>query len=509
MPYTRRLPGTVDVDVLFEGVPLRDAFAANNLDDLMRLLATLLSLFFVGSTAAANDKPNVLFIAIDDLNDWVGCQGGHPDTITPHIDALAERGVLFTNAHCQAPICGPSRASLFTGLRPSTTGIYGQIKDKSLKSLVDATGIVLIPDYFEEHGYHTMAAGKLYHNGDAAGTFDEYGAPKSMGPKPEKRFKYDPDWFEDRIGSTQTDWGAYPELDEQMPDYRIASYGVEQLGEKRTEPFFLAVGFCRPHVPLYAPKKWFDLHPVEGLTTPPYKADDWDDLPGISKRVNEAPMMPAMDWVLREGEWPNIVQAYLACVTFADHQVGRVMQALEASPYAKNTIVILWSDHGYHLGEKGRFAKQSMWERSSKVNLIIVAPGVTGGGRCDQPVELLDLYPTLTDLCGLPANPMNEGRSLAPLLENPAAAWPHAAITTYGPGNHGIQDRHYRYIRYEDGSEELYDHRSDPNEWTNVAEDPKHASVIRSLQGHLPKVNARNAEGSTYDFNEYFKEVLR
>ena len=400
----------------------------NHLVPLVHLLSPgLLSLGLLPSISAAQDKPNIVFIAIDDLNDWVGCQGGHPNTITPNIDALAKRGVLFTNAHCQAPICGPSRASIFTGRRPSTTGIYGQIRDQQLKSLADAQGITLIPDYFEEHGYHTMAAGKLYHNGDGAKTFDEYGPPRDMGPKPKKRFKYNASWFKDRIGSTQTDWAPFPQSDEIMPDHKIASYGVAKLGEKREAPFFLAVGFCRPHVPWYAPKKWFDYHPIDGITTPPYKPDDWDDLPEISKRVNVAPMMPAMDWVLKEKEWENIVQAYLACVTFVDHQVGRVVRALEASPHAKNTIIVLWSDHGYHLGEKGRFAKQSMWERSSKVNLIIVAPDGARGGRCTRPVQLLDLYPTLTELCELPRNKMNEGHSLVTLLKNPAAQWPHAS----------------------------------------------------------------------------------
>ncbi len=455
------------------------------------------------------DKPNILFIAIDDLNDWIGCQGGHPNTITPNIDALAKRGVLFTNAHCQAPICGPSRASLFTGLRPSTTGIYGQIQDKKLKSLCDARGITLIPDYFEAHGYHTMAAGKLYHGGDKAKTFDEYGPPKSMGPKPKKRFKYNAAWFEDRIGSTQTDWAAYPESDEMMPDHKIAGYGVKKLSEEHHEPFFLAVGFCRPHVPWYVPQQWFDLHPVKDLETPPYKADDWDDLPEISKRVNVAPMMPAMDWVLEEKEWKNIVQAYLACVTFVDHQVGRVVKALDESPHAENTIIVLWSDHGYHLGEKGRFAKQSIWERSSKVNLIIVAPNGARGQKCSHAVELLDLYPTLTELCGLPPNKENEGESLVSLLKKPAGPWQHAAITTYGPNNHAVRDARYRYVRYEDGSQELYDHHADPNEWHNIAGDPEHMATITALEVYLPTVNAKNAKGSTYNFNEYFKQALK
>lgn len=459
-------------------------------------------------------RPNVLFIAIDDLNDYVGCLEGHPNAQTPHIDGLAARGTLFTNAHCQAPICGPSRASLMTGLRPSTSGIYGQISDRRIRAASAATAqAVFLPDYLETYGYRTAGCGKIYHNGDRAETFDEFGHGTNFGPKPAKRFHYDPDWFADRHGGTQTDWGAYPDRDEKMPDHQTADWIIEWLQNAADEPdatpFFLAAGFVRPHVPWYAPQPWFDRHPLPGIATPPYTSDDWDDLPPISRAVNVAPMMPAMDWVLDGGHWPAILQAYLACTTFTDHQVGRILQALEASPFADRTIVVLWSDHGYHVGEKGRFAKQSLWECSSHVPLIIAGPGLPRGQKCDRPVQLLDLYPTLLALLELPANSRNEGHSLLPLLENPHAEWPHAAVTTYGPNNHAVQTERYRYIRYADGAEEFYDHRNDPNEWNNVAAEPSHQAVIDSLKVHLPAVNAPNARGSSYNFNDYFRRVLR
>ncbi len=454
------------------------------------------------STASA---PNVLLIAIDDLNDWVGCMGGHPDARTPNIDRLASRGTLFTNAHCQAPICGPSRASLFSGLLPSTSGIYGQIADNKLRQASDIMRTVtLLPDYLEQHGYRTMACGKLFHNGDAAGVFQDYGGHASFGPKPDKRFKYDPAWFPEKIGGTQTDWGAFPESDEQMPDFKIARYGVDRLAEDHDAPFLLAVGFMRPHVPWYCPQKWFDMHPIETIDLPPYRADDLDDVPEISRRVNELPAMPTTRWAIEAGEWRNIVQSYLACTTFVDAQVGKVLDALQESRYADNTVVILWSDHGYHLGEKNRFAKQALWDRANRVPLIIATASSNEAATCDRPVGLIDLYPTILDLCGLPANAMNEGHSLVPLLHDPHRDWQHPTVTTYGRNNHAVQSGRYRFYRYEDGSMELYDHRTDPNEWNNIASQRSSADVIARLGAALPKRNAPPAKFIKYPTNNYF-----
>ncbi len=476
---------------------------------------TALAVFIVvgGAPALGGEtpraRPNVLFIAIDDLNDWVGCLDGHPNAKTPNIDSLAERGVLFTNAHCQAPICGPTRASLFTGLYPATTGIYLQIDDPDIRDSSPATKVAtFLPDYFEQHGYKTMGVGKLFHQGDKAGVFQEYGGRfEGSGPKPKKRFHYDPKWF-GKPGSTQTDWGAYPERDDQMPDYKSAKWAIERLNRTHDKPFFLAVGFVRPHVPWYVPKKWLDMHPIEGIKTPPYKPDDFDDIPEMAARVADVPMMPTTEWMKETNQWRAAVQAYLACTTWTDHWVGEVVRALENSPYADNTIVVLWSDHGYHLGEKNRFAKQAIWERDTRVPLIIAGPGVEGGKRCARPVGLIDLYPTLLSMCGLPGNPQNEGRDLSPLLEDPGREWNHPAITSYGPVNHTVRSDRYRYIRYEGGAEEFYDMKNDPNEWTNLAGDPGYADEIAAHRKHLPKNPAPLAEKSRYGINEYFKERL-
>lgn len=450
--------------------------------------------------------PNVLFLAIDDLNDWLGCMKGHPNAKTPNIDRLAASGMLFTNAHCQAPICGPSRASLMTGLRPSSTGIYGQINDKKIR-LADSSmaDIVFLPQYFAKHGYKTMGKGKLFHHFAPEGTFQEMGGREGgFGPKPEKRFKYDPEWFGKPKG-TQTDWGAFPEKDEDMIDHQTADWAIQRLQQSHEQPFFLAAGFIRPHVPFYAPQKWFDLYPLDSIQLPPYLQGDQGDIPAISQAVHDIPPMPTTEWAKKEGEWKAIVQAYLACISFVDHQVGKVLDALEASPYADNTLIVLWSDHGYHIGEKNRFAKHSLWEEATKVPLLMAGPGIPAGQSCSKPVELLDLYPTLLDLCNLPPNARNEGESIRPLLTDPSQDWEHAAITTYGWRNHAIKTERYRYLLFEDGSEEFYDHQEDENEWHNRASESRYESIKAALKAQLPQEDQPWSPATSAGANDYFK----
>ncbi len=361
----------------------------------------------------SSGKPNVLFIAVDDLNDWVGVMNGHPNAKTPNLDKLAGSGVLFTSAHCQAPLCGPSRASLMTGLRPSTTGIYGMIHDDSIRSNNEVTKeILFLPEYFRNQGYHTMGVGKLFHTHAPRGAFNESGGrEKGFGPLPEERFVWDGyGTGDENYGRTSTDWGAFPEADSMMPDYRSSQWAIERLSRDYEQPFFLALGFLRPHVPLYVPQKWFDLHPVEDLSMPPYKEDDLDDIPPVGLMINDLPMMPSTQWAIENKEWAHIVQAYLACVSFVDHQVGEVIKALENSKYKNNTVIVLWSDHGYRLGEKGTFAKHCLWEEATNAPLMFAGPGISIGKVIDQPVEMLSIYPTLLDLCGfLLMTEMREG----------------------------------------------------------------------------------------------------
>lgn len=478
----------------------------------MKKLFSIFSLpFAIIPALVASEKPNVVFIAIDDLNDWVGCMGGHPQVKTPNIDLLAKKSMLFTNANCQAPISGPSRASVMTGIQPFNSGNYFQLGDGDIKKANMLTReAIFLPDYFELFGYKTMGVGKILHNGDKAKVFDEFGGVFSMyGPTPEKRFKYDPAWFEEKTGNTQTDWGAFPENDSLMTDYKSAAWAVRKLKEKHEKPFFLAIGFIRPHVPWYVPQEWFDMFPASYIKTPPYKPNDMDDVPEFGRQVADVPMMPTTEWAIQTKQWKDMVQAYLACIAFVDAQVGKVIDALEKSEYKDNTIVVLWSDHGYHLGEKGRFAKQAIWERDTRTPLIIHTPAMKCGTSANAPVGLIDIYPTLTDLCGLPRNKLAEGNSLMPLLDNPNAEWSHVALSTYGIGNIAIRDKQYRFIQYEDGSQELYDMINDPNEWKNLAGKRKYKNVKSALSRHIPAKWEKNSAYSTNNVNNHFKKKYK
>ena len=444
-------------------------------------------------------SPNVLFIAIDDLNTWQGFMG-HPHAKTPNLDKLAQAGTVFSRAYCQAPLCGPSRASLMSGLYPSSTGIYGQIQDANLREAhPNLKNLEFLPEYFGTRGYKTMGVGKLFHQHAPEGVFEiSAGRVSGFGPKPEERFKWDQK-------GTSTDWGAFPESDSLMPDYQSANWAVERLKEDHQRPFFLAVGFLRPHVPWYVPPSWFEAYPLAKSYTPPYQVNDQEDIPEIARRVAEVPMMPTTEWAKENGEWNAICQAYLACITFVDTQVGKILQALESSQYAENTLIVLWSDHGYHLGEKNRFAKHSLWEPATHVPLIFAGEGIPEGQNCRQAVQLLDLYPTLLELCGLPANPHNEGNSLVPLIENPGLFWPYPAISTYGKTNHALRWGNFRYIQYEDRSEELYDLATDPFEWKNQAPNPYYKKIIKIFQGWTPDTNETWSPFSQYSVIPYFK----
>jgi iduronate 2-sulfatase len=453
----------------------------------------------------ATTQPNILFIAIDDLNDWLGCMDGHPNAQTPHMDKLAAEGVLFTNAHCQAPLCGPSRASMMSGMRPSSTGIYGMIDDNLIRTDNPATeDVVFLPEFLKMHGYYTMGIGKLFHEHAPDNQFDESGGRyRGFGPSPKKKFVWHGDGGPG-YGRTSTDWGPYPEYDSLMPDHQSAEWAIERLNREYDQPFFLGVGFLRPHAPWYVPQHWFDLYNVDELAMPPYKADDLADVPPVALELNDLPMMPTTDWAIETDNWKDIVHAYLACVSFVDYQVGKIIDALKDSPHAENTIVVVWSDHGYRLGQKGTFAKHSLWEEATKAPLMFYGPGIKSGQVVSEAVEMLSIYPTLLELCGLPEHGKNEGVTLVPFLKGQPVKKDHVAITTHGKDNHSVKFRNYRYTRYEDGGEELYDHTKDPNEWNNLAENPDYNRIKQQLMEHLPKVNLPWAEHSSYSFQPYF-----
>ena len=436
-------------------------------------------------SAAAPTRPNGVLNAIDDLNDWVGVLDGHPQARTPHLDALAKRGVLFTNAHCQAPVCTPSRASLFTGLLPSTTGMY--FLQPALSRVAELDGVTTLVERFAEEGYATLGVGKLYHGGGEARYFDEYGgAMGGFGPSPLEKLSY-PD------GHPLWDWGPYPRTDAEMPDSKVAEWAEEKLAAERDEPFLLAVGFWRPHVPMCVPQSWFDaIGREQDVRLPDVPADDREDLPPYATALTVGLPAPRHEWMLEHDAWRGAVHAYLASTAFVDAQIGRVLAALDEGPHADDTIVVLLSDHGFHLGEKGRWAKRSLWEESTRVPLIIAGAGIAPALRA-APVGLVDVYPTLLDLCGLEPAPDLDGHSLVPVMGDPVAPWPHAAITTFGPGNHAVRTARWRLIRYADGSEELYDHDRDAGEWNALA---GHEAVRVELREHLPAENAVPVDGS-------------
>jgi arylsulfatase A-like enzyme len=466
-----------------------------NLSRIRIAVFCCLLLLLLTGRAPAEDaaKPNVLFIAIDDLNDWVGFLDGHPQAKTPNMDRLAERGVVFSNAHCQAPICNPSRVSLMTGTRPSTTGIYllGPTDfRKACPLLRDVKETPTLPEHFAANGYRTIGGGKIYHGATSRETFQEYGPRGGSGAFPKEKLNYPK-------GVKLWDWGRFPERDEQQGDHGVATWAVDRLAEPQEKPFFLAVGFFRPHVPLYASGKWWDVVGAQDdILLPKTLASDNADIVDFARKLTWSGLAPRHGWMVEHNQWKPAVHAYLACVSFVDHQVGRVLDALDASPQAGNTIVVLWSDHGWALGEKHRWAKRGLWEAETRVPLIIAGPDIEAGRRCEQPAGLIDLYPTLADLCDLSKPTHLEGRSLVPQLENVDTERP-PVITTFFENNHSVRSRRWRYIRYSTGDEELYDHNSDPHEWHNVASQPKRASVIKELSQHLPEVNVKTAPGSS------------
>lgn len=301
------------------------------------------------------------------------------------------------------------------------------------------------------------------------------------------------------------DWGVFPHRDEDKGDYQVANWAIQQIqNASPSEPFFLAAGFFLPHVPCYITQPWYDLYPDDDSILPPVKDDDRQDTPRFSWYIHWNLPEPRLKWVRENDQWRNLVRSYLASTSFVDAQIGRILDALERSGKADNTIVVVWGDHGWHLGEKGITGKNTLWDRATKVPLIFAGPGIAAGGRCKSPAELLDLYPTLIDLCDLPPRTDLEGHSLKPQLMDANAVRPWPAITSHNQGNHGIRTERWRYIRYADGSEELYDMITDPHEWTNLIGRADVNGVVAEHRRWLPKIDRPPAPRSasrvlTYD----------
>jgi len=490
-------------------------------------------------------RPNVLLIICDDLNDWALHPPGHPKAKTPHMDRLRAGSVNFTNAHVVVPVCGPSRKCLFSGWYPQRLNDYGFARWKAVAGLRNC---VPLPLHFRNNGYGAYGTGKLLHEGAGGDFHTAYGIGPDYGPWPwqgkgaphntphpvqferwkkhlptpmHRDLNYGPlsdvpHWKADPAKRIPGAKGWYTQsrkpfryVDDgdrdRMPDEVSADWAVRVLGKPRDRPFYLAVGFIRPHTPLYAPRKYFEMFPLKDITLPPYRKGDLDDCASVLRGRWQWGFKKYHGLIEAGGEkaWKEWVRAYLACTAFVDDQIGKVLDALDASGQRDNTIVVLTGDNGYHVGEKDCIQKWHLWDESTRVPLFIHAPGLAGNGRtCGHPVSLIDVYPTLVDLCGLPGEPHKkrrgaplDGHSLRPLLAEPERkTWPARPVALMAvrdggkPPHFSVGGRRYRYTLCGNGEEELYDHANDPHEWTNLAGKPQHAKAAGRLRKELMKI---------------------
>ena len=464
------------------------------------------------------DKPNVLFISIDDLNDWVGCIGGNPQVKTPNLDKLnASGGMIMYKAHAPATVCCPSRSALLTGVHAHKTGVYGN--KNNLKYAPKAKDVATLPEYFRDNGYVSLSMGKIFHKhplpGDAPGknsdvgqwAFDEYYKTLGgVGPiSTECPVNGLPNLEDENLNSyhaTAFDWGPTKGNDEtQMLDYLTANWASEQLSTRDFEkPFFMAVGISKPHLSWYVPQKYFDMYPLEEIVIPETIPGDLEDI--LDNKGNQA-YKPHDTWrrIDKYNRHKEAVRAYLATITFVDDCIGVLLDGLANSKYADNTIVMLWGDHGWHLGEKQKYGKTQLWQESCRVPMMVKVPGVTPENKkCMGVVNLIDMYPTLVELCDLPENPKNDGRSFAELLHNPDMEWNFPTLTTNTYKEHRIFDGRYSYINHlQRGIEQLYDHQTDSMEFYNLINNPDYADIKARLKSYLPESNeAKSPENGNW-----------
>lgn len=514
-------------------------FYCRSLCDVLLLAVSCGPKFILASTALlslavpnleatpSRTAPNVLFIVIDDMNDWTSYLQGHPQARTPNLDRLAKASICFTRAYCNAPSCNPSRASVMLGMHPNSTGFYSNLLPRALRPATGNTSIDLrkyypdkltIPQFFKKHGYSTFRTGKIFHYwGDWADmhvkendlSFDIHSWGGGQMPKPTTYLcGIDFGWSFTKPGKiSYMDWGAIDLAASKFGDYSRASAVIKEINREHTEPFFVALGFYLPHLPWYYPREILDepdlshINNVEDVLLPERvaspKVSDLSDLSEVAVKIARGGIKPRSldgqktyknwhDAITSENKWTEAVQAYLASIYFVDQQLGRVLDALKDSPNEANTIVLLWSDHGWMLGEKEAWRKYRPWEDSLRTNFIINAPELAPA-TIARPVELLSIWPTLADLAGLPLMEDLDGRSLAPLIKNPNMNWDFPIITAHldESGNGGwqsIRTEKYRYIKYlKSKEEELYDHTYDPNEWNNLVDHPDYQNVKKKF----------------------------
>ncbi len=429
-------------------------------------------------------KPNIVFIAIDDMNDWVGYMEGHPQAITPNMDKLANDGVAFMNAQSVSPGCSPSRNALLYGVEPYKSGLYAfyehEIHDDLHKKYVS------LPRFLKENGYKTYGSGKIHH-GPKGNELEwtDYLETKGMT----KVFAEGKGYGDDKKSSFRPTTNPF----EEHHDYQVASYGINVINQQHEQPYFAAIGLVKPHLPFDCPEVFYDALPDKILPPAIYK----NDLDDIGKEGNSMRRAKDDKQFKKDKAWEKVRRAYLTCNSWVDHNVGRIMDAVDKSPDADNTIVILWSDHGYHLGEKKSFRKFTLWEESSRVPFIIYDRRDTKsakGRKVTQPVTLINVYKTIAEMAELETADYVDGFSLVPQLKKQSKPVPEPAILSWGRGNYSVRTENWRLIQYFDGTQELYDHQTDPNEWHNLATQPEHKSKLDELANLLPKTEAATVE---------------
>lgn len=455
----------------------------------------LLALLTLVASAFAATKPNVLFIAVDDMNCDLGCYGS-PQVQSPNIDRLAKMGVQFQHAYCQFPLCSPSRTSLMTGLRPDLTQVF-DLRKHFREVMPD---VVTLPQMFMKAGYFAARVGKIYHYGNpgdigTAGLDDPASWQVAINPAGRDKTALEPDIInytpKRGLGSAMSFLADKQGKDEEHTDGKVATETIKLLEEHKDQPFFLACGFYKPHTPYVSPAKYFDLYPLEKVQVPDARTE---------AEVPKAALLSTQPWPwfgVTQPQAREVKQGYYAAISFVDAQIGRVLAALDRLKLWDNTIVVFWSDHGYHLGEHGLWMKQSLFENSARVPLVVVAPGAKGNGRPSaRTVEFVDLYPTLAELAGLTPPANLSGKSFAPLLADPQAKWDKPAFTQVWRGafaGHSVRTDRYRYTEWDGGKQgvQLYDYTTDPREEHNLANDPAHGKTVEQLKALVQQNWAR------------------
>lgn len=445
------------------------------------IFLNLLLQFSCSSKKTNPAKPNILFIMVDDLRDWTGYSTAFSNVITPHLNQLAKEGLVFNNAYCAAPVCSPSRTALLSGLSPARTGVYenGQRLEDELQNTVTLTQKFMEADYF------VAGFGKIYHGQGKGPYWHEY-IYGDYSPLPEEYESYY------ALGNPL----QIP--DSLTGDWKRVTNAIKVLEKDTEKPLFLACGLVRPHTPWNVPQKYFDLYEEGSIEIPEILDTDLEDIPEMGKRIaarnHKDNYGKSIEWthqaIVDSGLWKTNIRAYLASVTYADAQIGRLLEAWRNSKYSENGIVVLMGDHGWHHGEKKHWSKRTLWEVGTRTPLIISGTGfIPKNNNCTQPVNLLDIYPTLIDFCNLEPDNNLDGASLKPLIQNPDADWLRPAVTIWGKDNVSVRSKKWRYIRYCDGTEELYNLEKDKNEWENLVYTDRnlYSEVIENLEKYLPE----------------------